>query len=259
MRVQLRLTLALALGATGCGPSTAARLQFANQSPVSAALRLSTASAPLLADGTSLRIKMLSVSLAEDVDPVTLDNVGTVSNVWINPQCGGSADHCNVSGMDTGPGPEVTQYFDFARSSDEVNAELNAQHLPVDPASYKYVRLEFCRVTGGQTVPTDPTLMWKAPGMAHELPFTSGDCGRTSLPFSPPLEIKAGDKVTITLGYDLEQAIVVGAPAPDSRASIVGHTEPGGGWHFFRACFYIVASTRACMDFPEFAPTASMD
>jgi len=258
---------AIALATVACGGSTNAQLQFANQTGAAAALTsprsTALASTPgtvtraLLADGTSLRIKMLSVSLAEDVDPVTQDNIGQVSNIWINPQCANDPDHCNVAGMDSGSaGPRVTEFFDFSQTTDAVNAQLNAQDAKVTPGTYRYARLTFCKAVGNQTLPTQPTLMWKAPGMPGESSFTSGDCGRTSLPFSPPLQLQAGDTVQVTLGYDLAQSVVVGAPAPGNMRSIAGRLDPDGQLHNFRDCFDLDASTRACMDFPDFSPTA---
>jgi hypothetical protein len=246
---------ALILTVSGCGSSAQARLQFAN---LAAPTPSSSSKAAVLADGTSLRIKMLSVSITEDVDPVTQDNIGVTSNIWINPECGGDNDTCNIDGMDGGPsGPRVTQFFDFARPTADVNAELNSQDAKVTPGTYRYARVTFCKALGGQQLPTKPTLMWKAAGMPGELAFTSGDCGRTSLPFSPPLEIKAGHSVEVVLGYDLTQAIVVGTPEPDNLSALVGHSDPNGQAHGYRACFDLSASARACMDFPDFSPSAS--
>ncbi len=91
--------------------------------------------------------------------------------------------------------------------------------------------------------------------MVAELPFTSGDCGRTSLPFDPPLVVAANDIVTIRLGYDLAQAVVSGAPSSHSQCSIIGH-DPNGVPHCFRACVDTDATSRVCMDFPDFNPTA---
>jgi hypothetical protein len=257
-RTSARLTLAaLALtSAVGCGGGTAsAKLRLENQSTVAPATRLTR-----LADGSSLRIKLLDVSIVEGVDPVTQDNQGAVSTIWLNPECGGNNDGCNIDGMSGGPaGPRVTRFFDFARASADVNAELNSQSRDVQPGTYSYARVSFCKAYGGQTMPTLPTMMWAGPGMAGEVAFASGDCGRTSLPFDPPLDVKAGDSVEVSLGYDLAQAVVAGAPDLSSQhcsQAIVGRSDADGTPHCFRACVDVDASTRACMDFPDFAPTA---
>ena len=114
--------------------------------------------------------------------------------------------------------------------------------------SYRYVRVDLCKGLSGHAEPTVPTVMWAGPGMTTEQPFASGVCGRTSLAFDPPLVLAAGDAVEVTLGYDLGASIVSGAPGPE--ASIAGLD------HSFQACSDIDATHRACMDFPDFAPSA---
>jgi hypothetical protein len=238
-----------ALAAAGCDGATA-RLTLANQT--SAAKTQS-----LLADGTSLRLKIIAVYLAEGVDPVTMDNVGATEMIWLNPQCNDDIGGCNVDGFTQPAGPRITDYFDLARPTAEVNAELNSQGAAVSPGTYHYARVEMCKAYGGERMPTVPTMMWAGPGMAHEQPFTSGDCGRTSLPFDPPLELAAGDSVEVTLGYDLGAAIVAGARGSGYGCSIAGHNDPSGAPHCFRACVDVDATTRACMDFPDFVPSAA--
>jgi hypothetical protein len=99
--------------------------------------------------------------------------------------------------------------------------------------------------------------MWQGPDMTAPQPFTSGDCGRSSLEFDPPLVLANGDSVEITLGYDLGSAVVGGAPTPDNPGSVVGYTNSDGSEHVFRACTDVDASHRDCMDYPDFAPTAA--
>src|ERR1043165_4713591 len=70
------VTAALAAGA-GCDGATA-RLSLANQTVTS-----HPESAGLLANGTSLRLKMVAVYLAEDVDPNTMNNVGSTEMIWL--------------------------------------------------------------------------------------------------------------------------------------------------------------------------------
>jgi hypothetical protein len=213
----------------------------------------------VLADGTSLRLKLIAAYLAEDVDPVTQNNLGDTEMIWLNPECGGDISGCNVAGFALPPGPRVTQYFDLSRPTAEVNAELNSQDATITPATYRYARVELCKSYGGQTQADIPTLMWQGPGMAAEQPFVSGDCGRTSLPFDPPLTLAAGDAVTISLGYDLAAAIVAGPPAAATHCSLAveGHDDPGGAPHCFRACVDTAPDHRVCMDFPELVPGAT--
>jgi hypothetical protein len=245
------VTAALAAGAA-CDGATA-RLSLANQTVASGAR-----TAGLLADGTSLRLKMIAVYLAEDVDPNTMNNVGSTEMIWLNPQCNGDINGCNIDGFTHPAGPRITDYFDLSRPTAEVNAQLSSQGASVSPGTYKYARLELCKATGGEHMPMVPAMMWAGPGMASERPFTSGDCGRTSLPFDPPLELTAGDSVEVTLGYDLGAAIVAGHPGADGCSfTIAGHEDPDGELHCFRTCVDMNASSRVCMDFPDFAPSAA--
>ena len=246
---------AAALAGAACTGSASARLELTNRTATPAARAADTAA--VLADGTSLRLKLIAAYIAVDVDPVTMDNIGDSAMIWLNPECADDISGCNVAGFTQPPGPRVTQYFDLARSSDDVNAELNSQDLPIEPATYRYARVEMCKAYDGQTQATIPTLMWKGPGMSAEQPFTSGDCGRTSLPFDPPLVVAAGDAVKVSLGYDLASAVVAGAPHAFSSYSIAGHDDANGNPHVFRACVDVSAEQRVCMDFPELAPSAA--
>ena len=246
--------LIAALAAAGCEAGASARLALANQTTAPTAR-----TAAVLADGTSLRLKMIAVYLAQDVDPATMNNVGETQMIWLNPQCNDDIDGCNIAGFTQPAGPRITDYFDLARPSAEVNAELNSQGASVTPGTYRYARVELCKAYGGEQTPTVPALMWAGPGMASEQPFTSGDCGRTSLPFDPPLELATGDSVEVTLGYDLGAAIVAGAPGPSAGCSmtIAGHNDAGGAPHCFRTCVNVDAGSRVCMDFPDFTPSAT--
>ena len=245
--------LALSVALSACTGSASARLELANQTSASL-----PRAAGVLADGTSLRLKVIAAYLAEDVDPVTQDNIGRSAMIWLNPECLDDISACNVAGMTLPEGPRVTQYFDLARPTAEVNAELNSQDMPIEPATYRYARIELCKSYGGQTQATIPTLMWKGPGMTSEESFVSGDCGRTSLPFDLPMVVAAGDAVTVSLGYDLATAVVAGAPYPDApHCSIAGHDDANGEPHCFRACVNLSVDQRVCMDFPELAPSAT--
>jgi hypothetical protein len=234
----MRIVCAVAAMSLAACAGATATLDLDNQT---AAARSS-----VLADGTALRLKLVAVYLAEDVDPVTMDNVGRTAMIWLNPQCEDDIGACNVAGT-SGSGPRITDYFDLARPSAEISADLHAQQLPIDPGAYRYARVEMCKGTPGEGPPSVPTLMWRGPGMPDEQPFSSNDCGRTSQPFAAPLEVAAGDAVEVSLGYDLADAIVTGAP---STCGIAGDPR------CFRACADTAPGQRSCMDFPDFAPTA---
>jgi len=227
-----------------CTSGATVRLELANHTP--------SFGPAVLADGTSLRLRLIAAYLAEDVDPVSQDNAGQTSMVWLNPQCADDISGCNVSGFaNPAGGPRVTDYFDLARPTAEVNAELNSQDTAVAPGTYRYARVEMCKAFGGETLPSEPTLMWAGPGMDSEQPFTSADCGRTSLPFDPPLVLADTDAVRVELGYDLARAVVAGAPGSSSCAI-------AGDPRCFQACVDTSPTTRACMEFPDFAPSAAI-
>ncbi len=242
----------LAVIALGACNGASVRLQLSNDT---SAVRSTTAAT----GGVVLKFKLIAAYLTEDVDPITMNNVGATEMIWINPQCADDITGCNVSGyaLPSG-GPRVTDFFDLARPSADVNAELNSQDNAISPGSYRYARIDMCKAYPGDPPPTDPTLMWRGPGMTSDEPYTSTDCGRTSLAFDPPLEIVAGDSVTVTLGYDLEHAIVAGAPGTSTAGyTIDGATQADGSPHFFRACDDVDATHRVCMDYPDFAPSAA--
>jgi hypothetical protein len=232
-----------------CDGATAS-LQLANQTSQA---RTNT----VLADGTTLRLKMIAVYITEDVDPVSMDNIGASAMIWINPQCGGDLSGCNVDGFaQPAGGPRITDYFDLSRPSAEVNAELDSQGLAVTPGTYRFARVELCKALDA-SAPSAPTMMWKGADMTTEQPFASGDCGRTSLAFDPPLVLAAGDAVAVTLGYDLDRAVARGMPVPGNPSSVVGATELDGTAHQFRTCSDVDATHRDCLDFPELAPSAA--
>jgi hypothetical protein len=246
--MRMKLVAMVMLGACSGG----ATVQFKMSNDTVAAR---TSGAAAAGDSVVLELKLIAAYLAEDVDPTTMDNVGATEMIWLNPQCQGDISGCNVAGF-TLPagGPRVTDYFDLARTNAEVNAELNSQGATISPGSYRYARLEMCKAYASDTAPTEPTLMWRGPGMTAEQPFTSGDCGRTSVAFDPPLVLAAGDSVAVTLGYDLSTSIVAGAPA--GGYSIAGALYDGAP-HYFRACEDIDADHRVCMDYPDFVPSAA--
>src|SRR6185503_3585487 len=113
-----------------------------------------------------------------------------------------------------------------SRPTSEVNAALNSQDASIEPGTYRYARVEMCKSYPGDAPPAIPTLMWKGPGMSAEQAFVSGDCGRTSLQFDPPLEL-------------------------------AGHDEPSGAPHCFRTCVDTAPDHRVCMYFPALSPSAT--
>jgi len=234
---------------SGCGQASV-KLEMANQSPASALQASLAGGGP----GRTFKMKLLEVYLAEDVDPVTLDNIGQNAMIWVNPACAGDEDGCNISGI-PGSGPTVTSFFDFSLPTEQVNAALNSQGQSVPAGTYRYARIDFCK--DGPPDGSDPNLMWSGPTMTAESAASVGDCGRTSQAFDPPLVVKDGDSVTVTLAYDLSQSIQSGAPESAALFSLAGVVDADGSPHAFRFCEDTGPATRDCMDFPNLVPSAA--
>ena len=134
-------------------------------------------------------MKLADFYLAEDVDPQTFNNIGNVAELWISPACT-SADDCAP--------------FELARPTAEVNAALNSEARDVAAGTYRYVRITFCYM--GE-MPTEPNVQWQASDMSAPASFISHICAATSAEFNPPLVLRPGDSVDVSLGYDLSKAI----------------------------------------------------
>ena len=133
MRGYALLVMGMAFGSMACNNSAKARLEIDNLTGVGASgLSGSSVGGLKLESITPARrghfaMKLSGVSLAPDVDPVTQNNIGEVAELWVSPNCT-SADDC--------------PFFNFARPTSEVNAELNSQQRDVTPGSYRYVRIQ---------------------------------------------------------------------------------------------------------------------
>ena len=183
-------------------------------------------------------MRLVKVYLVEDVDAQNQNNVGAVGIVWESPHCAA---------------PGNCDYFEFARPTAAVNADLNSQSLPVSAGTYRYVRIEFCE--GG---PAGPNVRWQADGMASPHEFTLGECGVTSTKFDPPLVLGSGDSVSVALGYDLSTASIVGNVTPDSPATMPALTAPDGHGVGHLDCAANVDPTKkTCFDPPIFSPSAA--
>ncbi len=184
-------------------------------------------------------MKLASVYLAENVDPVTQNNVGNNAMLWTSPHCT-SADDCSL--------------FDFARPTATVNADLNSEELDVDPGTYRYVRMEFC-YHGDR--PTQPNIVWSGGDMTTPHGFLEMECGVTSAEYNPPLELRPGDSVSVDVGYDLTGATSVGQPNPDDPAGHALTADDGHGVGFDDCVVDAANATKTCFRVPQFTPSAS--
>lgn len=229
---------------SGCSEGTTAKLQFSNSNAVALDWKgqfkewiLPTAYAATVSSPTLFKMKVISAHLSEDVDPLSQNNVGNVSMFYLNPECREDTNRCNVNEGTAHDGQPytniITTFFDFSQGSDAVNAALGAQNREVEPGTYRYVRMDFCK--GGTN--GIPNAVWSGgPNAGDENTFATGMCGVTSVEMNPPLELADGDTVTVQLSYDYSESIQVGADA-------IGEHCVGAG------------ATRTCFTIPEFVPS----
>ncbi len=234
------LALAVVLSACDSSSGGTAVLKFQGSASGAALGSVSSVAGATLAAAsgtpTTFQMKLIAAYLAEDVDPGTQDNVGHTPMIYLNPECQGDIEHCDIS---AGTSPDgrpiahiVQNYFDFALPADQVNAALNAQARKVATGSYKYVRVEFCKYNSGQA----NNVKWGTAD-AGPIEFWAGGCVVT-VPISPPISIGSGEAVTITLNYDLAGTVQTGDSA-------FGVSCAGSG------------STRECFTVPTFVPSAT--
>ena len=155
---------------------------------------------------STLGTKMVQIYLVEDVGGDGWDNVGQNAAIWVNPSCPVTTDDNGVTHMSDGcDTTKITDFFEFARPSADVNAALNAQKRPVGVGTYRYVRLQVC----DNTV-TDPNIRFASTvGGAPEPKITrTGNCVMEPAKIDPPVTIAEGDSVEVALKYDLSTAII---------------------------------------------------
>ncbi len=206
---------------------------------------------------SSMGVKILGVRLTQE-----LENTNLVSPViWANPACktktsettvdsddgdinygyssmGLPRDICHSVSMDGDcTDSMVTDYFELARSSALVNAELNSQALKVLPATYKYVTIDFCE--GGAKT---NNLSFQADGMTAKHQVKMGTCGVNSIEANPPIVIAEGEAVIVALAYTLADTVY----------------DYGEGMGKGDNCYFSEdESVRRCANFPALIPSFS--
>jgi hypothetical protein len=229
----------MAIGMLGCGKgsrpsdgkaSAALQLNNTNSPSVSwqgplQSLLLSPAYAATLSTPSAFRLKLIAAYLAEDIDPVTENNIGMTSMFYINPECGEDLMHCNVADGTAEDGLPydhiISTFFDFTQGNVAVNQALNAQDREIEPGTYRYVRLEFCK----QSDPNAPNASWQGGLVNQEVRFTSNNCVVNSAVMDPPLVLKDGDSAIVQLSYDYSDAIRTGADAQGSSCTGEGDSK----------------------------------
>jgi hypothetical protein len=203
-------------------------------------------------DGTApevFGIKLVAVYLAENIDS-HLDNVGNVARIWTNPACDAELHHCGI-GAASAPF-QVTGYFDLARPTATVNAELNASAQPVSPGTYRYIRLDFAGIDPPDAV---PNLRFGTTADPRDVRYR--DNGLT-VALATAMVIAPGESFVVTLAYDMSHAYYpdpdghAGAPPPGTVLSdwycADATTDPAGGPCLAFAGFTPDVSRRAAPD-----------
>ncbi len=186
-----------------------------------------------------LGLKLIDVRIMQELD--STQHPAPV--IWYNPECGTA----ETTGTEAGgkqyeytqsPGcdlEKITEFFDFARTTDEVNADLNSQPNKVYPETYKYVSISWC---AGET-PSD-NIEFQADGMSSPAYVGTTSCGQRSAEAVPPIVIAEGETVTISLSYSIEGIV------KDQGSGVGCWTSED-------------EATTRCLDLPEFKPSASKD
>jgi hypothetical protein len=152
-------------------------------------------------------LKFGSVYLAEQINE-DQSNSGQTQMIWLNDQCQGNIGNCDVD-----PGEKditITNFFDFTRPSEEVNAQLNSQDMLIQPGTYKFLRMEFCRrgpnSTSEQVANQSDNIRYQIEGMDEPFGFKMNMCNVT-VPLDPPLVATGNESFTLTLNYDFSNIV----------------------------------------------------
>jgi hypothetical protein len=157
-----------------------------------------------------LGIKLIAAYLAEDVDQTTGENVGETVMIYLNPACNEDIGNCNIGGNYDNI---VSDFFEFTATTETVNAQLNAQERDVPPGTYKYVRLEFCKLSEGAS-----NFSFQASTMTEAHSFSRPSC-TTTAECVPPIEIPEGGSIRVRLDYDLKDLVWEYPTKPGSDAN----------------------------------------
>jgi hypothetical protein len=197
----LSLLMSVAGLAAGCQGGADVKMSFDNRATTKVggqALTLGGGQTP-----TVFGIRIVAAYLAETQDPNS-DNQGEVGRIWVNPVCDPELYHCGI-----GPGAganQVTEYFDLALPTEEVNRRLNAQSHTIKPGTYHILRLDLAGPQGAH----DRSVANLRYGMAGETPSEVRRDNVYTVMLDPPLVLADGDAVTMSLGYDIRDAYFAG-------------------------------------------------
>jgi hypothetical protein len=144
-----------------------------------------------------LGMKLVVVYLVPDIDSETQDNIGVAARIWTNPVCDADLNECSIA--DVAGEYQVKDYFDFARSTEDVNEDLNSQAQTLDVGTYRYLQVDFKGPTDEDDTTKNLEFGMKD-GETYEVKPNWGN--GYSVKLAEPIEIEDGDSVLVTLAYD---------------------------------------------------------
>lgn len=158
-------------------------------------------------DPTSYAIKLMSVIVSPDAQGAQSAPAGLI---WVNPGCGKKTSQTVIddkefsydSPADDCTDDKVSNFFELARPTAAVNADLNSQPHQILPGTYNYVQLGFC-----QGAAKSKNAKFRGPGMPEAAEVTFSTCGITSAKAEPPIVVGEGESITVSLTYDLTGAV----------------------------------------------------
>lgn len=136
----------------------------------------------------------------------------------------------------------ITQFFGLS-SPASVNLALNSQAKSVQVGTYKYVRLEFCKYNQGNS----ENIQWGITGGPVQQ-FQRNMCTVNSAEMNPPLSLAEGQTVTLTLSYDISQAV-------STEVSDLNN----GGQNQNVDCYDAGGGSYKCFTLPSFTPSAQVE
>lgn len=210
---------------------------------------------------SELKVKLKSIIVVEDKDGATADsgwngnNRGNAIKVWANPTC--STQTAGTDGVTFGEIKSDEEcatagitYFDLNRSTDAVNADLNSQNALVPAGTYNFITMGFL---GDQQGPnnTYENVTWAHSGSGTTSQEYASIRTEFSAKFPTAITIAEGQKLTVTLDYNLATAVTTGlAGAGEEKVAGQGTYQPGK----YDDC----ESTKSvCFDMPGFTLSAT--
>lgn len=163
-------------------------------------------------------MKLVAVYLSEDIDEEG-NNIGNNQMIYLNPTCQGEIDSCGISSSFPN---QITDFFDFSRSTAEIQEELAATPFEVNTGIYRYVRMEFCRTESSSASLDIANVEFTANDMSAPYQYSYGQCGITNQ-FESPITISEGDSVIVNLSFDLSDTVTYQPSSTNQECSSEGY------------------------------------